>query len=67
MTPKEKALSLKNYMKNGYGKFNDIQSELISLIVCEQVINELSDLPRIPYNERREKYWKDVKKEVEKP
>lgn len=37
-----------------------------ALKVASETINELSDLPRIPYNERREHYWNEVKQELEK-
>lgn len=30
------------------------------------VIEELYDLPRIPYNFRREKFWRDVRNIIEK-
>lgn len=34
--------------------------------VCDILYNELSDLPRIPYNERRTQYWQNVKMEIVK-
>lgn len=33
-------------------------------IVADKMIYELSDLPRIPYNERRTDYWRIVKLEI---
>lgn len=36
-----------------------------ALVCANEMIYELSDLPRIPYNERREQFWKDVKTELE--
>lgn len=67
MTPKEKAISL-------YNRFRDIappleanvRSKNHALILAEAMVYELSDLPRIPYNERRTEYWRSVKSEVEK-
>lgn len=32
-----------------------------SILLSKEIINELSDLPRIPYNERREGFWRNVK------
>ena len=47
---------------------NDISEEVIlsnskicANIIADKMIYELSDLPRIPYNERRTDYWKIIK------
>lgn len=37
----------------------------VSIILIDEMLYELRDLPRIPYNERRTKFWEDVKKEME--
>ncbi len=49
--------------KSRAGEYNAKQS---ALLLAEEMLNELSDLPRIPYNERREKYWQEVTKEIHK-
>lgn len=43
-----------------------INAKHCAIILANEMIYELSDLPRIPYNERREKYWKEVKNEIDK-
>lgn len=43
-----------------------IDAYKLSIICAEEMIYELSDLPRIPYNERRTEFWKEVKNHLEK-
>lgn len=33
----------------------------LCLAVCDEMIIELADLPMIPYNERRNAFWREVK------
>lgn len=73
MNPKEKAESLINRF-NKYSKSDEkdiarsgeINAKEISIILADQMVYELSDLPRIPYNERRTDYWRQVRTELEK-
>lgn len=73
MTPREKAESLVNRF-NKYSKSDEkyiarsgeVNAKKISIILADQMVYELSDLPRIPYNERITDYWKKVKTELEK-
>lgn len=37
-----------------------------ALISAKEIISELSDLPKIPYNERKLDFWQEVKSEIEK-
>lgn len=43
----------------------DKNAKEMALISINEMVYELSDLPRIPYNERRTKFWEDVRKEIE--
>lgn len=73
MSPKEKAESLiKKHLtaiaeetmdSDNIIKYN---SKQCALITVNEMIFELSDLPRIPYNERRTDFWRNVKIELEK-
>ena len=76
MTPEEKAEKLVDKFSS-YADytaddcFNEKQKMIINakncaLVLANEIVNELSELPRIPYNERREKYWKEVKTEIGK-
>ncbi|OCB78445.1 hypothetical protein [Flavobacterium crassostreae] len=79
MTPKEKAKELVlKYTRyaNGYVGSSmltnteypeqiDKNAKEMALISINEIIYELSGLPRIPYNERRTKFWEDVRKEIE--
>lgn len=64
MKPKDKALELVRYCKEGYGKFNGAQSALIALIMVETILKELNELSDSAYIKERKKFWKLVEKEI---
>lgn len=41
-------------------------AQTVAHSAADTIIFELSDLPRIPYNERRTEYWKEVKRQIDK-
>lgn len=73
MNPKEKAESLLNRFnkhakadESDKARSGEVNAKEISLILADVMVYELSDLPRIPYNERRTEYWRNVKLQIEK-
>lgn len=71
ITPKQQAANLiqdfldVHYQSGGLG-MNETQAKYCCLITARKMHYELSDLPRIPYNEKRTDYWKMVIYELEK-
>jgi len=69
MKPEEKARKLINYSKNSFCKFNQTQSEIISLIVCEEILHQLDVLKSSVNSEsikERIVFFNKVKKEIER-
>ncbi len=71
ITPKQQAENLiedflDNHTQSGGIGMNEKQANNCALITAKKMHYELSDLPRIPYNEKRTDYWKMVIYELEK-
>jgi len=71
ITPKQQAGNLiedflYNHTQSGGIGITEKQAINFALITAKKMHYELSDLPRIPYNEKRTDYWKMVIYELEK-
>lgn len=60
-TPLGKAKEIFDKIYDLEGKaISKIDAYKLSVICAKEVLRELSELPKIPYNERRTNYWQEV-------
>lgn len=63
MTAKEKAEKLVERMQAQ--RYMSLGAATQCALICvDEIIYELDDLPKIPYNERRLKHWQEVKQQI---
>jgi len=69
MTPKEKALELRdkyfNILNGDNLHLNYLIAEKCAVFYVDEVVKELFELPRIPYNIERTWFYRKVKQEIE--